>query len=115
AGSGPSNLQLRILSAIVLVAVALAATWAGGIWYRLLAAAIAAAVLYEWTRMSLPEGGAHRTVLAALLALVLLALLGGLAMSSVLILLLCAVIVAAVHARRENAGVWPVAGLAYAG
>lgn len=117
AATGPSNLQLRVMSAIVLVAVALALTWAGGIWYRLLAAAIGAAVLYEWTAMSLAgdAGQPHRVALHALLALVLLPLVAGVSLSTVLILLFSAIVVGAIHAWRREAGPWPVGGLAYAG
>ncbi len=54
AGQQPrfSNLQLRVMSAIVLIAVTLAATWAGGIWFRAFAAIIALASLYEWLRIT---------------------------------------------------------------
>ena len=48
-----SNLQLRIVSAVVLAAVALALTWLGGLPFRLLCAAISAAIFYEWARMQL--------------------------------------------------------------
>jgi phosphatidate cytidylyltransferase len=46
------ELQLRIYSAIVMVIVVLAATWAGGIAFRLLAVAIGLLVYYEWSRMT---------------------------------------------------------------
>ncbi len=49
---GPSNLQLRVVSAVVLIALALAATWAGGVWFRALAVAIGAAMYYEWALMA---------------------------------------------------------------
>ncbi|MGN7291310.1 phosphatidate cytidylyltransferase [Rhizobium sp. SAFR-030] len=47
-----SELRKRILSAIVLAIVALAATWAGGFPFRLLSALIAVLVYYEWSRMT---------------------------------------------------------------
>ncbi len=47
-----SNLQLRVISAIVLAAVVLAVTWYGGVAFRLLSAFIAGAIFYEWTSMS---------------------------------------------------------------
>jgi phosphatidate cytidylyltransferase len=51
-----SELRLRILSGIVLAAVVLAATWLGGLAFRLLASAIALLVYYEWsTIIRLPE------------------------------------------------------------
>jgi phosphatidate cytidylyltransferase len=49
---GPSNLQLRVASAVVLAVVTLAATWAGGIWFRLLVAAVGAAIFWEWAAMA---------------------------------------------------------------
>ena len=114
--AGPSNLQLRVVSAIVLIVAVLALTWAGGIWYRLLSAAIAGAVLYEWLTMSLPAGErAHRVLLSALLAVVLVLLVIGSAASLLLALLGVAVVVAAIHAAWLKTGFWPVAGLAYAG
>lgn len=111
-----SNLQQRVMSAIVLVAVALLLTWAGGVWYRLLCAAIGAAVLYEWLAMMLPrEARAHATVLAVMLALVLVLVLAGTPVIVQLAALLGAVVVGAAHAAYERRGFWPVAGIAYAG
>ena len=46
-----SNLQLRIVSAVILAAVTLVLTWLGGLPFRLLCALIAGAIFYEWTRM----------------------------------------------------------------
>lgn len=111
-----SNLQQRVMSAIVLVAVALLLTWAGGVWYRLLCVAIGAAVLYEWLAMMLPrEARAHATVLAVVLALVLVLVLAGTAVIVQLAALLGAVAAGAAHAAYERRGFWPVAGIAYAG
>jgi phosphatidate cytidylyltransferase len=51
-----SELRLRILSGIVLAVVVLAATWLGGLAFRLLASAIALLVYYEWSTITrLPE------------------------------------------------------------
>ncbi|MBT9370225.1 phosphatidate cytidylyltransferase [Rhizobium sp. CSW-27] len=46
------ELRQRILSAIVMAAVTLAATWTGGLAFRALAALIAVLVYYEWSRMT---------------------------------------------------------------
>lgn len=114
--SGRSNLQQRVISAVVLIVVVLTLTWAGGVWYRLLCAAIAAAVLYEWTAMALPESGnAHRFALAALLAVVLLLLLSGFPTATLLLALAVATVAAIAHAAWSGVGFWPVAGLFYAG
>ncbi len=115
-GAGRSNLQQRVASAVVLVALALALTWAGGFWYRILCAGIAGAVLYEWMTMALPrEAAAHRIVLAVLLAVVLAMMLAGVPAATLLLALAAAVIVGAAHAAYDQRGFWPVAGLAYAG
>ncbi|TIT74854.1 MAG: phosphatidate cytidylyltransferase, partial [Mesorhizobium sp.] len=45
-----SNLQQRVISAIVMAAVTLGLTWLGGLPFRLFGAAIAALIFYEWTR-----------------------------------------------------------------
>ncbi|TIW76884.1 MAG: phosphatidate cytidylyltransferase, partial [Mesorhizobium sp.] len=49
-----SNLQLRVISAVVLAIVALGLTWLGGLPFRLLCAVMSAMIFYEWTRMSRP-------------------------------------------------------------
>jgi phosphatidate cytidylyltransferase len=46
------ELRRRILSAIVMAAVTLFATWAGGISFRGFSAVIAVLVYYEWSRMT---------------------------------------------------------------
>ena len=66
--SGPSNLQLRVVSAIVLIAVALGATWAGGVWFRLFAAAIGAAMLWEWMQMAADRASMRHRLATAVLA-----------------------------------------------
>ena len=53
-----TNLQLRTISAIVLAAAVLLLTWLGGMPFRLLSAAIALAIFYEWSRMSRPKSDA---------------------------------------------------------
>jgi len=47
-----SNLQLRIMSSIVLAAAVLAVTWLGGAPFRVFAALMALAIVYEWTTIS---------------------------------------------------------------
>lgn len=46
------ELQLRIYSAIVMIIVVVAATWAGGIVFRFLAASIGLLIYYEWSRIT---------------------------------------------------------------
>ena len=47
-----SNLQTRILTAIVLGAAALWLTWIGGLGFTLFSIAIGLAMFYEWTELS---------------------------------------------------------------
>ena len=56
-GRGMSNLQLRVISAVVLAIITLGLTWLGGLPFRLLCAAMSAVIFYEWTRMSRPADG----------------------------------------------------------
>ncbi|MCG6857371.1 MAG: phosphatidate cytidylyltransferase [Salaquimonas sp.] len=56
---GPPELVLRVISALVLIAIVLALTWQGGLAFALLCAAGAALVLYEYLSMvkpALPPG-----------------------------------------------------------
>ncbi|HTO31998.1 MAG TPA: phosphatidate cytidylyltransferase [Pararhizobium sp.] len=47
-----SELRLRIISGIVLAAIALGATWAGGTVFQILSVAIALLVYYEWSTVT---------------------------------------------------------------
>lgn len=58
-----SNLQLRIISAVILVAIVLPLTWFGGLPFQLLAALIGALVFYEWTTIT--GAGRDRPLLIA--------------------------------------------------
>jgi phosphatidate cytidylyltransferase len=52
-----SNLKLRVISGVILAAVAIGATLAGGLWFRLFAAIISAASAYEWMSITGMKGG----------------------------------------------------------
>lgn len=115
-GARASNLKQRVVSGAVLVVVALALTWAGGVWYRLLAAAISGAVLYEWLTMTArAEKPSNRWLAAGLLAVLLVLLVTGASVPFLSMGLVGAVIVTGAHAARFAAGPWPVLGLVYAG
>jgi len=115
-----SNLQTRIISAIVLAVAVVAITWAGGLLFRLLVAAIVIAIFFEWTRMSRPaSGGAWRDGGLGLLpeALVLVFAAGLVFMTQAMSLIALAtvlVVVLAVATILLKSGKWDVAGLAYA-
>lgn len=73
-----SNLQLRVVSGVVLAVVVLALTWAGGLPFRFLAVMIGAAVFYEWSSMAgLRRDPPSLAALAGLLAVVLLLVFAG--------------------------------------
>lgn len=113
-----AELKLRIVSGIVMAAVVLVATWMGGGVFRLLSAAIALLVYYEWASMTglSARAGWNRIVgwmlmvvialgvlfdqTAIALGLVALAILGGLG--------------DAVAGWRRTDG-WEVGGIVYAG
>lgn len=111
-----SNFALRVVSAVVLIALALAATWAGGLAFRVFCAGIAAAVFYEWSAMMRSAAQArHHLMLGGLLGLCLLALIAGLDAVSLIALLAGATALGAVLAAAGGHGLWGVAGLGYAG
>lgn len=111
-----SNLQLRVISAVILVIAVLGLTWLGGLPFRLLAAGIACVIFYEWTRMS--RAGAAGKALGFLPEALMFgcagALIGGTPAWILLLLTAVAVVVLLVAARMRGAGQWETAGLAYA-
>jgi len=111
-----SNLQLRIVSAVILAVVVLAITWFGGAPFRLLAGLIGAAILFEWCTMSRPVSGSTNQAIAAVgLALCLIPMaIGATAVTSQAILVLV-VIATAFHGFATGATFWGAGGLAYAG
>src|SRR5918994_697735 len=111
-----SNLQLRVLSAVVLAIAVLGLTWLGGLPFRLLAALIGAAIFYEWCAMSRTVANASYQMLTALfLAAVLLSLVAGLPAATVLLVLAGALVVSIAVGLIRGQGSWPTIGLAYAG
>ena len=115
-----SNLQLRVISSVVLIVAVLAVTWFGGVAFRILSAAIAGAMFYEWCAMSRSAAGPvgasrHQLVAAALLGVVLLALILGYSAAGVLVLLALSVLASLLDCKIGGQGSWAPAGLAYAG
>lgn len=112
-----NELRLRILSALVLGAVVLAATWAGGLAFRLISAAIALLLYYEWSSIiRLPQNDrpAHLAGWAAVGVVAVLTALGqnDAAAAALLLLLLAGLAAMAILRRRDG---WLVAGIVYAG
>jgi phosphatidate cytidylyltransferase len=111
-----SNLQLRVVSAVVLAVAALWLTWLGGLPFRLLAVLIGAAIFYEWCAMSRTIANASYQLLTALfLAAVLVALAAGMPAATVLLVLAGAMIASIVVGLIRGQGSWPTIGLGYAG
>ncbi|MEZ5803124.1 MAG: phosphatidate cytidylyltransferase [Rhizobiaceae bacterium] len=116
AGRQLSNLQLRVISSIGLAAVVLALTWYGGIAFRLLAALIALAILYEWSQMSMrPGGGAIRVAAFAMLAIGMLAMVAGYSAEIVVIALVAAAALVFAFGKATGQGGETALSLAYAG
>ncbi|RTL97225.1 MAG: phosphatidate cytidylyltransferase [Hyphomicrobiales bacterium] len=110
-----SNLQQRVISAIVMAAVTLAVTWFGGLPFRLFCAAITALIFYEWTRMArLGTGAAFGFLPEALILVFIGALIAGLPALWLLVLIAILAAVAAIAARIRGTAQWEASGLAYA-
>ncbi|QPC88709.1 phosphatidate cytidylyltransferase [Mesorhizobium sp. NBSH29] len=110
-----SNLQLRIISGVILASVILAVTWLGGTPFRIVAAFIAGAVFYEWTRMVRPTGSTFQTVPADMtIAAICLALVLPTPFWLLWVLtgVMAAILLAAGATRLD--GRWHAAGLFYA-
>lgn len=111
-----SNLQLRIISSVVLIVAVLAVTFLGGVAFRLLAALIAAVMFYEWCTISRNVAAVrNQLIAAALLAVVLLAMVLGYSAVGILVLLAVSVLASLLESRLAGQGSWAPAGLAYAG
>ena len=111
-----SNLQTRVVSAVVLGIAALALTWLGGLPFRLLAALIAGAIFYEWTHMTRAKAGPGLGFVPEASMLVFLGVLvAGLPAMPTLVVLVAAVAIAAIVGAMRGAGQWDAVGVAYAG
>lgn len=73
-----SNLQLRVISGVVLGVAAAAETWMGGVWFELFAVAIGVAIFIEWCAITrVRSNGGHQLISALLFAGALVAALAG--------------------------------------
>jgi phosphatidate cytidylyltransferase len=110
-----TNLQIRVLSSVVLVVIVLGLTWLGGLPFRLLSVIIAGAIFYEWTAMCRPHAVASLSYLPEALMLVFVgALVAGLPAITLLVLIAALVLVAAIAATLRKVPQWEAGGLAYA-
>lgn len=111
-----SNLQIRVISALVLAAVALSLTVLGGVAFRILLFLGAALIFIEWARMSGHAGDLRRAAVGATaLAVVLVALLTGAAPLVVLLLLAAGLAATFIDAQLRGDSRSLTLGLAYAG
>lgn len=108
-----SNLQLRVISGVVLAVAVLALTWLGGFPFRLFAVVMAAAIFHEWLFMRSGQNKVHlllsRFVLAGALSLLLVGfppayVLGGIAIAAV---------IAAISGTVSGSGLWAYHGILY--
>ncbi|EKF19532.1 phosphatidate cytidylyltransferase [Nitratireductor pacificus] len=110
-----SNLQLRVMSALVLGAAVLAVTWFGGLPFRVMVAMIAAAIFHEWTAMQRAAQARWLVALGAvLLAVVLLPMITGQAAVTVFMILAVVLASSAAAGLAAGQGLGATAGLAYA-
>lgn len=111
---GLSNLQQRVISAVVMVVAVLVLAWLGGLWFRIFAALLGAAIFYEWMAMAKAlDRPAGPSVVLLVVALAIM-VAGGPAWI-VLLFLAAAPIVVLLSQGLAPAGPWPAAGIAYAG
>ncbi len=107
------DLLPRAASAVVLVALALATLWAGGIWFGLFWLAASVAIVWEWQRM---VGGNHpraRLLFGVLFVVLAADRMVDLALDFALFLTLLGCAVTALLAGPGKR-VWNAAGVAYA-
>lgn len=114
-----SNLKLRIISAVILAVKVLLLAWAGGVFFRGLAALIGAAILFEWLTICAGRRGEGRSRLvdwtaALLFVFFLLVLVWGAPAETILLVAAAAFAVTSLAALLLRDGWWTPAGLAYA-
>lgn len=114
--SGPSNLQLRVISGVVLAIIVLSVTWVGGLAFRMFAAIMALAIVYEWLTITAGRDWTRRHwMVAGLLGVVMLMLVANLSPAIVLAGLLVGASLVFVEASFGQRAYWPPSGLLYAG
>ncbi|WP_367714802.1 phosphatidate cytidylyltransferase [Nitratireductor sp. GISD-1A_MAKvit] len=110
-----SNLQLRVMSGVILGALVLVLTWLGGLPFRLMAAAMAGAVFHEWYSMHKTVlSGSHAWAAAGALAASMILMLVGQPIAVLFPVLAGAFAVLAVHGWLTGAGAVGAGGFAYA-
>lgn len=108
------NLRQRLISALVLAAIGLVATVAGGWIFRVMACVLALTVFLEWLWMYPGEVHPRRPVLVAAFAAAVLPLLFGFGGTAGLLAGLLLGAAAALLAETGGQGLWVARGFAYA-
>lgn len=113
--SALSNLQKRILSAIVLIIIAVVLTSLGGFAFGILACAIGLSVFYEWQLITFRRSTSVTRGLAwvCLICVMVVLLFTQDVLTMISVLFAGAALVAATGGRAN--GYWPAFGLIYAG
>lgn len=110
-----SNLQTRILTAIVLGAVTLSLTWIGGLGFTLFSIAIGLAMFAEWTTLSAPRQTTFSRLFGwgwLIIVSVLLVLDRGAILTIGVLVIGAAVLLVS---QWQTGRGWPAAGLFYSG
>lgn len=110
-----SNLQIRIITAIVLGIAALWLTWVGGLGFTLFSIAIGFAMFYEWLGLTASRQTQFSRLFGWiwLIAVSVLLIVDNGALLTIGVLVLGSVILLATQWQTGRA--WPAAGLFYAG
>jgi phosphatidate cytidylyltransferase len=113
--SGLSNLQKRVLSAIVLIVIAVVLTALGGFAFGILACAIGLSVFYEWQLITFQRSTSVTRGLAwvCLVCVMVVLLFTQDVLTMISVLFAGAALVAAIGGRAN--GYWPAFGLIYSG
>jgi phosphatidate cytidylyltransferase len=113
------ELRLRIMSAVILAAIALSATWLGGIVFTIFAVVIALLIFYEWSTITGHELKDRYTLFGWASMLVVLGqlLMDGARQGALisLYLLVGFTVVAALVAAIRGRSYWLAGGIFYAG
>ncbi len=112
-GSNP-ELTLRVLTAAVLVPIALLVAWAGGIWFALLVAAGTALAGHEWSKLCDIDRPAAVALLIVIGPVLAIAQSTGGPAASLLVLLLALLSTFGGEKSTPNR-IWPAIGVAYLG
>ncbi|MEN3389114.1 phosphatidate cytidylyltransferase [Brucella melitensis] len=110
-----SNLQTRIITAIVLGTITLWLTWVGGVGFTLFSIAIGLAMFYEWTELSATRQTAFSRLFGwawLIVTGILLILDRGALLTIGFLVAGCAILLVT---QWKSGRAWPAAGLFYAG